>query len=173
MPDVPNHPVVIAGIEIPSDSPVFLIFVGLHALIAFVCVVAGLAATFSKKGVGRHSIYGSIYYWSLSLVFATATILSVMRWSEDYHLFLLGALAFGAASVGRTAIRRRWPHRVNVHLTGMGCSYIVLLTAFYVDNGKNLPLWKELPPLAYWIVPAAIGLPLIARALLQHPLARR
>ena len=27
----------------------------------------------------------------------------------------------------------------------MGASYILLLTAFYVDNGKNLPLWRELP----------------------------
>jgi len=31
----------------------------------------------------------------------------------------------------------------------MGVSYIVLLTAFYVDNGKSLPLWKELPPISY------------------------
>lgn len=57
-----NHPVVIAGIEIPSDSLVFLAFVGVHVLIALVCVVAGLAAMLSKKGVGRHSTYGSIYY---------------------------------------------------------------------------------------------------------------
>ena len=29
----------------------------------------------------------------------------------------------------------------------MGLSYILLLTAFYVDNGKSLPLWKDLLPL--------------------------
>jgi hypothetical protein len=44
----------------------------------------------------------------------------------------------------------------------MGASYILMLTAFYVDNGKNLPVWRALPALAYWIVPGAIGLPLIA-----------
>lgn len=170
---VSEHPIVIAGIEIPSDSPIFLAFIGLHVVIALICLVAGLAAMFSKKGVGRHSTFGSVYYWSLSLVFATATILSAMRWSEDYHLFILGALAFGAASVGRTAARRHWRHWVKVHLIGMGSSYVVLLTAFYVDNGKSLPLWKELPSLAYWIVPAAIGVPLIVRALLRHPLVRR
>lgn len=54
----------------------------------------------------------------------------------------------------------------------MGTSYILLLTAFYVDNGKSLPLWKELPSLAYWILPTAVGVPLIVRALLRHPLAR-
>ena len=50
----------------------------------------------------------------------------------------------------------------------MGLSYIVLLTAFYVDNGKSLPFWKELPPISYWVIPAALGLPLIARALRQY-----
>ena len=47
----------------------------------------------------------------------------------------------------------------------MGASYILLMTAFYVDNGKNLPLWRELPQIAFWLLPAAIGIPLIARAL--------
>jgi hypothetical protein len=168
-----DHPVVILGVEIPSDAPVFLAFVGLHVLIALVCVVAGIAAMFSKKGIGRHSAFGSIYYWSLSLVFVTATILSVMRWDEDYHLFILGVLAFGAASIGRTAARRHWPQWVKIHLTSMAMSFIVLLTAFYVDNGKSLPLWKELPSLAYWIIPSAIGIPLIVRTLRRHPLTRR
>ena len=54
----------------------------------------------------------------------------------------------------------------------MGTSYIVLLTAFYVDNGPNLPLWRELPPLAFWILPSAVGIPIIIWALLRHPLIR-
>jgi hypothetical protein len=53
----------------------------------------------------------------------------------------------------------------------MGTSYILLLIAFYVDNGKSLPLWKELPSLR--LLPAVVGLPLIVRALLVHPLARQ
>ena len=54
----------------------------------------------------------------------------------------------------------------------MGLSYVLMLIAFYVDNGKQLPLWKDLPDFTYWLVPLAVGLPLIARALLRHPLAR-
>jgi hypothetical protein len=54
----------------------------------------------------------------------------------------------------------------------MGTSYILLLVAFYVDNGKNLPLWKELPPIAYWLIPIMLGVPLVVRALLRHPLAQ-
>jgi len=48
-------------------------------------------------------------------------------------------------------------------------SYIVLLTAFYVDNGKSLPLWRDLSPIVYWIAPAVVGLPLMLWALLRHP----
>jgi hypothetical protein len=40
-----------------------------------------------------------------------------------------------------------------VHVNAMGLSYVLLLTAFYVDNGKNLPLWRRLPPIAYWVIP--------------------
>jgi hypothetical protein len=64
---------------------------------------------------------------------------------------------------------RNW---VKLHIVGMGTSYVLMLTAFYVDNGKMLPIWKELPPIAYWLLPGAVGIPLIARALLGHPLAR-
>ena len=91
---------------------------------------------------------------------------------EDYPLFLLGALSFAAASLGRTAVRRRWHNWVRLHIGGMGFSYVLLLTAFYVDNGANLPLWKDLPPVAYWVVPGAVGVPLIVRALFYHPLTR-
>jgi len=54
-----------------------------------------------------------------------------VRWAEDYHLFILGALSFGAASLGRTARRQRWRNWLKLHITGMGLSYIFLLTAFY------------------------------------------
>lgn len=47
------------------------------------------------------------------------------------------------------------------------------LTAFYVDNGKNLPVWQELPETAFWLLPTAIGLPIIAYVLSYHPLAKR
>jgi hypothetical protein len=54
----------------------------------------------------------------------------------------------------------------------MGLSYILLLVAFYVDNGKQLPLWKDLPHFMYWLIRIAVGIPLIVRALLWPPLAR-
>jgi hypothetical protein len=76
------------------------------------------------------------------------SVLSFMRWAENYHLFILGALSFASAYFGRTAARRRWQQWARIYLTGMGASYIFMLTAFYVDNGKNLPLCRELPQIA-------------------------
>ena len=169
----PEDTTVVLGIPIPSTSPIFLSVVALHVLVGLVCVVAGAIAMLSPKRSGRHPTFGTIYYWSLVAVFASATGLSVVRWAENYHLFILGLLAFIAASLGRAARRQRWHRWVRVHITGMGLSYVLLLTAFYVDNGKSLPLWKELPPISYWLLPAAIGIPLIINALLRHPLARQ
>ena len=163
---------IVAGIVIPSTSPIFLTVVGLHVLAGVGCVVAGAIAMLSPKRHGRHPTFGTIYYGCLAAVFVSATALAAVRWEEDYHLFILGVLAFAAASLGRTARRRRWRAWVRLHITGMGLSYILLLTAFYVDNGKSLPLWKELPPISYWLFPGAGGLPLIGYALLRHPLVR-
>ena len=163
----------IAGIEIPSTNPVFLTIVGVHILLGLACVVTGAIAMLSQKRAGRHPRNGTIYFWCLAGVFLTAASLAAVRWAHDYHLFILGALSFAAACLGRQARRRRWRHWVRLHITGMGTSYILLLIAFYVDNGKSLPLWKELPPVAYWLLPAAIAIPLIVRALLWHPLVRR
>jgi hypothetical protein len=158
------------GIPIPSTDPVFLGIVGVHVLFGLAAVIAGAMAMFARKGRGRHSNFGTIYFWCLFGVFVTMSALSFMRWVEDCHLFILGTLAFASACFGRTAARRRWRQWPRLHLTSMGASYIVMLTAFYVDNGKNLPLWKELPQIVFWILPAAIGMPLILHALLRHPL---
>jgi len=170
---MPDHAINFAGIEIPSSDPIFLTVVGVHIFLGLVCTIAGAVAMLSAKRAGRHPMFGSIYFWGLGGVFVTATALAVVRWSEDHVLFILGALAFTAALVGRTARRKRWSNWARLHITGMGMSYILLLTAFYVDNGKSLPVWRSLPSLTYWLVPAAIGIPLIVRALFWHPLTRR
>ncbi|HZF41190.1 MAG TPA: DUF2306 domain-containing protein [Blastocatellia bacterium] len=166
-------PINVAGIELPSDSPVFLAALGVHILFGLSCVVTGVVAMLSRKRPGRHPRFGTIYYSCLSVVFASAAILSVMRWPEDYHLFILGMLSFATASLGRMALRRHWRNRIRLHITCMGLSYILLLTAFYVDNGKNLPLWNKLPQIAFWLLPGAVGIPFIVHALLRRPLALR
>jgi len=164
----------ILGIEIPSNDPVFLaVIVGIHIPLGLACVALGAAAMFSEKRRGRHSTLGNLYYWCLLALCASATFLSVMRWHENYHLFILGVLSFASAWFGRAALRQRWRYWVRLHITGMGLSYVLMLIAFYVDNGKQLPLWKDLPDVMYWLLPLAVGIPLIVRALLWHPLVRK
>jgi hypothetical protein len=163
----------LAGIDIPSTNPVFLTVVGIHIALGLACVVSGAIAMFSQKRLGPHPRYGTIYFWCLAGVFVTSTSLAAARWANDYHLFILGALAFASAYLGRQARRYRWRSWARLHIVGMGASYVLLLIAFYVDNGKSLPVWKGLPPVTYWLLPAAIGVSLIIRALLWHPLVRQ
>lgn len=164
---------VIAGIEIPSTNLVFLTVVGIHVLLGLASVVTGAIAMLSEKRAGRHPSIGTIYFWCLAGVFLTMAGLAAVRWAQDYHLFILGTLSFAAAYLGREARRHRWRHWIRLHIAGMATSYVLLLIAFYVDNGKSLPLWKELPPVTYWLLPAVVGIPLIVRALLWHPLIRQ
>jgi hypothetical protein len=164
---------IVFGVPVPSTDPAFLAVVRFHILVGIVCVAAGIAAMLSLKRRGRHSTFGTIYYWCLAILVASATGLSMVRWVENYHLFVLGALSLASATAARIALRQRWRNWVRLHITGMGLSYVLMLTAFYVDNGKHLPLWKELPQVAFWVLPAALGAPLVLWALLCHSLARR
>ncbi len=168
-----DHGIVILGIPIPSNSPLFLALLAGHVFAGLACVVTGLVAMLSPKQPGRHPTAGTLYYWSLVFVTASMSGLSVMRWPADIHLAILGVLSFGAATLGRTARRRQRRGWLRLHIAGMGLSYILLLTAFYVDNGANLPLWRDLPSLAYWLAPALVGVPILVRALTRHPLVLR
>jgi uncharacterized membrane protein len=158
----------IAGIVIPSTSPVFLGVVVFHVVVALVCVITGFVAMMSQKGPGRHHDFGRVYYWFLLAVFVSASALSFMRWEHNQILFALGLLAFTLATIGRAARRRLWRLWMPIHIGGMGTSYIVLLIAFYVDNGQNLPLWRDLPTFSYWLIPLAIGLPIVIWATIRH-----
>ncbi|THD71327.1 MAG: DUF2306 domain-containing protein [Bradyrhizobium sp.] len=163
----------LAGIDVPSTNPIFLSVAIVHIALGLACIVTGAIAILSQKRAGRHPRYGTIYFWCLAGVFVTAASLAAVRWPEDYHLFILGALAFASAYVGRRARQQRWTSWVRLHIAGMGASYILLVIAFYVDNGHSLPVWKDLPPITYWLLPIVIGVPILVRALVWHPLVRQ
>ena len=154
----------ILGDQVGSTAPVFLAFLAVHVLAGLSAVVTGAVAAFSRKGSPRHIRAGRWYYRAISTVFATATVLAAMRWQQDYYLFIIGAVAFIAATIGYLHRRRHRPGDTP-HIAGMGTAYVAMLTAFYVDNGPHLPLWDHLPTLAFWLLPAAIGAPLIARSI--------
>ena len=104
---------------------------------------------------------GRIYLAGLAVVFATATVMAAVRWQQDRNLFAIAVVAFALGLFGwwsRRVRRRGWPRG---HAIGMGGSYIALLTGFYVDNGPQLPIWDRLPHWSYWLLPTAIGAPLV------------
>jgi len=146
----------------------FVIFLFFHVLAGLTCVATGAVAATSKKRPGRHPRFGTIYYWGLSVVLVTAVVMSALHWPEDAYLLALGTAAFGLASIGLTARKVRWRGWKSFHILGMSLSYVVLLTAFYVDNGPRLPLVNHLPTIAFWIVPTLVALPLITRAVRRY-----
>ena len=155
----------VSGIPVPAA---FGLFLYPHIAAGLVCVVSGAVAFFSRKRRGNHTRWGEVYYWSLAVVFVTVVGMAAMRWEHDAYLFVLGSLSFALGSVGYAARKVRWRGWTTFHIAGMSLSYVVLMTAFYVDNGPNLPVWEHLPRAAFWLGPSIIGLPLLARALRGH-----
>ena len=156
----------IFGDQVGSAAPVFLAFLAVHVLAGLTAVVTGAAAALVRKGSPRHIRAGRWYYRAITVVFASATVLAAMRWRQDYYLFIIGAVAFAAATIGYQHRRRHRPGDTG-HIAGMGISYVAMLTAFYVDNGPHLPLWDRLPVLVFWLLPSAIGAPIITRAVIR------
>src|SRR5215469_16364650 len=156
----------ILGDQVGSTAPVFLAFLAVHVLAGLTAVITGAVAALVRKGGPRHIRAGRCYYGAITAVFATAVALAAMRWRQDYYLFVIGAVAFTAATIGYLHRRRHRPGDTG-HIAGMGTAYVAMLTAFYIDNGPHLPLWDRLPTLAFWLLPSAVAAPVITRAILR------
>jgi hypothetical protein len=167
-----GNPITVDGIIIPSDHPIFLLIIAIHILAGLTCVISGFIAMVVRKQKGKHTKAGLVYFGAIWVVFITACFVALIRWEEDYHLFLLGVVSFFAAAIAKRAVIRKWKKWPLYHISGMAVSYIFLLIAFYVDNGKFLPLWKEMPHFLYWLLPLLMGLPLLFWTLVKNPLSR-
>jgi hypothetical protein len=155
----------IAGLTVPDAGPVFFAALAVHITAAATGVGAGLVAATAHKRPGRHPRAGTVYLYAITVVFLTATVLAAIRWRQDWRLFVIATVAFGLAVTGWQVRRRRPIRWLMWHGCAMAGSYVALFTGFYVDNGPQLPLWDRLPHLLYWLLPAAIGVPLTWRAL--------
>lgn len=149
-------------------AALFEVFLAGHIAAGVTAVLAGAAAMLAAKRPGRHPRAGTTYLAALAVLTGTATGMAVLAWPDDTHLLILAGVALALAALGYTARRVRWRGGLSYHITGMGGSYIVMLTAFYVDNGPILPLWRLLPPISFWFLPAVVGVPLLLRALHRH-----
>ena len=158
------------GLPIPDEGTLFDAALACHIAAGLTCVVTGALAATAPKRPGRHTLSGRIFVWSLAVVFASSTTMAMLRFAEDWHLLLIGTVAFGAGCLGYLARRRQGLGWLRVHIPAMGGAYIALFTGFYVDNGPHLPVWDRLPSLAYWTLPSLVGVPLILRALARRRL---
>jgi hypothetical protein len=147
-----------------------------HILAGLTTAITGIVAFILPKRRGRHPRWGERYLWAYTLVFLTAIIMSVERWSADAYLFFIALVGYGFAIGGFVASRFRreaWlmcllgKNWVNVHIVGTIGSYIVLLTGFYVDNAHLIPLLNHLPQLTFWVLPTVIGIPFIVRSIFR------
>jgi uncharacterized membrane protein len=159
------------GIPIPDEGPIFAVAVLAHIVAGLTCVFSGIVAMVSRKGGRTHLAFGRIYVGGIAVVFASMVILAVIRWPLDNHLAILGLIALIATLFGFLNRRRHGADRW--HILAMGVSYVVLLTAFYVDNGPFLPMWNLLPPWTFWLIPSLVGAPLIIRAIVRRRSAER
>ena len=135
----------VLGDEVGSTAPAFLAILAVHVIAGLTAVITGAAAALTRKGSPRHIRAGRWYYRAITTVFATAIALAAMRWARDWYLFILGAAAFTAATIGYLHRRRHRPGDTG-HIAGMGIAYTAMLTAFYVDNGPHLPYGTGCPP---------------------------
>jgi uncharacterized membrane protein len=150
-----------------GDATLLSVVIVTHIAAGLTAAICGATAMLSPKRAGRHPAAGRCYLLALIAMVATALVLAIARPTTAY-LLMVGAVALAAAGVGYSARRIRWHGWLRFHITGMATSYIAMLTAFYVDNGPRLPLWRLLPPVTFWFLPGAFGLPLLLRALHRH-----
>ena len=145
-----------------------------HALAALTTGVTGVITFSRPKRSVRHPKWGVRYLWAYTAVFLTANILSVQNWPTDAYLVVLATIGYGFALGGYGARRFRkapWLLRVlgkqwiSAHIVGMIGSYVVLWTAFYVDNAHLIPGLKQLPTLTFWVLPTMIALPFLVVSL--------
>jgi hypothetical protein len=146
----------VLGTDVGSTAPVFLAFLAIHVVAGLTAVLTGAVAALARKGSLRHIRAGRWFYRAITVVFATATILAAMRWRQDYHLFIIGAVAFTAATIGYQHRRRHRPGDAG-HIIGMGTG---------VRRDAHRVLRRQ------WPSPAAVGPPASARVL-AAPLGHR
>jgi hypothetical protein len=145
-----------------------------HALAALTSGVTGVITFSRPKRRGRHPKWGVRYLWAYTMVFLTAIILSVQHWPTDAYLVVLATTGYSFALGGYAARRFREEPMVRrmvgkqwvvAHIFGMIGSYVVLWTAFYVDNAHLIPGLKQLPTLTFWVLPSLIALPFLVVSL--------
>jgi hypothetical protein len=136
------------------------VFLALHISSGTAALALGLLARVAaaRRQRGRERVL-TAYLWAVFATCLTAIVVSVLDWSRLRWLVPLAVLSYLLALVGYLAVRRGWPRWVGAH--GLGGSYIALVTALLVVSVRDISTTAEI---VAWILPAAVGVPLIVHA---------
>ena len=107
-----------------------------------------------RKCRGGHSTLGTLYYWSLFAVFC------VRHHSRGDPMGRRLPPVYSRGTFIRGSVLGPHPSPTKREPVGP-------------VSHKNLPVWKELPSVTYWLLPGGIGMPIIVRAVQGTPPVRR
>ena len=136
------------------------VFLALHVVSGAVSLVLGPLALLAaaRRHPSREWVL-TAYLWAAFATCLTAVVVSLLDWSRLWWLVPIAVVSYLLALVGYLAVHRGWPKWVSAH--GLGGSYIALWTALLVVSAGDISTTAEV---VAWILPAAIGVPLIVRA---------
>jgi hypothetical protein len=136
------------------------VFLVLHVATGTVALALGpLAVLFARQQRHGAAQVRGAYHWVVLGVCATAAVVSILAWTRLWWLVPIGMLSYGLALAGYLGSRRHWPLWVRAH--AWGGSYIALVTALLVVSARDVsPVLEAIA----WVLPAAIGVPLIVRS---------
>ena len=141
-------------------------FLAIHIAAGTTGLILGPLAMRAPKRRGPHTRLGETYHWVMLTVCLSAAGLAALAWHRLWWFLLIATFSYANALVGYIAAKRRGRRWLRVHISGMGGSYIALVTALLVVNvGQQLPV--------VWFVPTVIGSPIIAWVISEVDRGRR
>ena len=81
------------------------ILLPIHILAGTIALLSAIMAILSEKGKKLHALSGRTYFWSMVVIFLTATAMSII--TNNIFLFLIGFFSFYLAFAGIRFARNR------------------------------------------------------------------
>lgn len=81
----------------------------IHVIAAVVALLSGALAIILKSNTPRHKPIGRIYFWSMTVIFITATFISVVK--NLQFLFFIGIFTYYATLIAYRALRLKNLHQ--------------------------------------------------------------
>ena len=121
------------------------ILLPIHILGGTIALLSAIMAILSEKGKKLHALSGRTYFWSMVVIFLTATAMSII--TSNIFLFLIGFFSFYLAFAGMRFARNRkgiattsdWIAVGLMILSGVGM-WTLAAILFMNNNSMYIPL---------------------------------